>query len=308
MIMNDEPWVSVITVNYHQEDVTCQMLESMRHVTYQNVEVIVVDNDSKAPLDLVTSRYPEVKVLRSEKNLGFAGGNNLGIKNAKGKYLLFLNNDTEVDPGFLEPMVRLLQSDPAIGMVSPKIRFFYEPDTVQYAGFTKVNPYTLRMEGIGFGIKDKGQYDKIQETHSAHGCAMMVPMSAVEKVGLMPEMYFLYYEEHDWSMRFLNAGYKIFYQPQSLVLHKEAISTGGRVSLLRTYYFNRNRILFGRRNLKGPARLLSALYMTFISVPKNFIYYLLRAEFKHLKAFTRAIGWHLKTMFKKFRVNDKKVL
>jgi GT2 family glycosyltransferase len=100
----------------------------------------------------------------------------------------------------------------------------------------------------------------------------MVPMSAVEKVGLMPEMYFLYYEEHDWSMRFLNAGYKIFYQPQSLVLHKEAISTGGRVSLLRTYYFNRNRILFGRRNLKGPARLLSALYMTFISVPKNFIY------------------------------------
>ncbi|MBM3435590.1 MAG: glycosyltransferase family 2 protein [Bacteroidetes bacterium] len=305
--MIEKPLVSIITVNYHQEEVTCQMLESMRHVTYPNVEVIVVDNDSRTPLEKIASGYPEARVIRSEANLGFAGGNNLGIRNAKGKYLLFLNNDTEVEQGFLEPLVELLESDTAIGMVSPKIKFFYHPDTIQYAGFSKVNPFTLRIDGIGFGKKDNGQYNKIQETHSAHGCAMMVPRAALDHVGLMPEMYFLYYEEHDWSTRFLYAGYKIYYQPDSVILHKEAISTGGRVSKLRTYYFNRNRILFGRRNLKGIYRLFSAMYMIFISVPKNLIVYIIKGEPGHLKAFVKAIGWHFKTIFKKFRVYDKKV-
>jgi GT2 family glycosyltransferase len=305
--MGNKPLISVISINFHQEEVTCQMLESMRKVTYPYVEIIVVDVHSKALPEKIINLYPEVKLFRSEKNLGFAGGNNLGIKNALGKYILFLNNDTEVDPGFLGPMVDLLESDPTIGMVSPKIKFFFQPDTVQYAGFTKVNPFTLRMDGIGFGEKDDGRFDKLQETHSAHGCAMMIPMAVIRNVGLMPEMYFLYYEEHDWSIRIKNAGYRIFYQPASVVLHKEAVSTGGRVSTLRTYYFNRNRILFGRRNLKGFTALLSALYMGFIAIPKNLIIYLVKADREHLIAYSKAIGWHLKTLFKRYEVHEKKV-
>lgn len=128
----------------------------------------------------------------------------------------------------------------SIPMVSPKIRFYYAPDTIQYAGYTPFSPVTLRQHLIGYREKDSGQYDQARETFSIHGAAMMVPRSVVKEVGMMSELYFLYYEEHDWVERIKRAGYKIFYVPESLVFHKESISTG-KESQLKTYYITRNR-------------------------------------------------------------------
>ena len=305
--LNQKPCVSIITVNFNQANVTCELLESLRHISYDNIETIVVDNGSKKPVDIIERDYPEVKLIKSKENLGFAGGNNLGIDAATGNYLLFINNDTEVEAGFLEPLVDLLENNPSVGMVSPKIKFFYHPEIIQYAGFSKINPYTLRMQGLGYKKKDLGQFDEIKETNFAHGCAMMLPMDVINKAGKMPELYFLYYEEHDWSTRVKNAGYKIFYQPGSVVLHKESISTG-KDSTLKTYYFTRNRMLFWRRNIRGSKAILSFVYLTFVAVPKNFLSFLISFKLKHLHAYCRAILWHVKNLNKSFKIHNEAIV
>jgi len=291
--MNKKALISVITINYNQSQVTNQLLESLQKVTWPAVEIIVVDNNSHGKdADKINNPYSNVTIVRNNKNLGFAGGNNAGIKIAKGDYILLLNNDTEVEPGFLEPLVDCFEKHPLAGAVSPKIRYYYQPDTIQYAGFTKMNPFTLRMNGIGSGEKDRGQHDKTVETEFAHGCAMMVPRSVIKKVGLMPEIYFLYYEEHDWSTAIRRNGYEIYYKPESLVLHKESISVQ-KNSLLKTYFINRNRILYMRRNFSWFQKLVSGCFILFVSVPKNTIKYLLASEFKHLLAYRDAIIWNL---------------
>jgi GT2 family glycosyltransferase len=286
------PLVSVITINYEHPDVTCALLESLRHITYPNIEIIVVDNASqKDDPAMISQLYPEVVFIQSKENLGFAGGNNLGIRQAKGEYILLLNNDTEVDPGFIEPLVDKLKSDSNIGAVSPKIRFFYSSDTIQYAGITPFTSVTLRQYLIGLGEVDSGQYDTSCETFSIHGAAMMVPLSVVLEVGLMAELYFLYYEEHDWAERIKRAGYKVFYVPQSLVLHKESISTG-KQSPLKTYYITRNRFLFARRNIKGFNKLITLMYLSFIALPKGIVSHVFNKRYDLAKSIWQAYFWN----------------
>jgi GT2 family glycosyltransferase len=288
----DYPLVSIIAVNYDHPEVTCALLHSLREVTYPNIEIIVVDNAS--PNDdpaIIKQSFPEIVFIQSKLNLGFANGNNLGIKQAKGEYILLLNNDTEVDPGFLEPLVAKLQSDSRIGMVSPKIRFFYAPDKIQYAGLTPFTPFTLRQYLIGLNEVDSGQYDRCIETFSIHGAAVMVPISVIREVGLMAEMYFLYYEEHDWSERIKKAGYKIYFVPDSLVFHKESISTGKK-SPLKTYYITRNRFLFARRNIDGLNRYITLLYLSFIAFPKGIFSFLIERRPDLAKATWNAYFWN----------------
>ncbi len=295
----NQPLVSIITVNYNQSGVTIDLLKSLRKITYKNFEVIVVDNASPNDnLEKIEQDFPEVKLIKSKENLGFAGGNNLGIRVAKGKYLLFINNDTEVDAGFMEPLVNKLESDSKIGVVSPKIRFHHSPTVIQFAGYTPMNMITIRNNLVGYRQVDEGQFDTECESPFGHGAAMMVPMEVVKKVGLMADIYFLYYEEHDWFMRIRKAGYKIFYIPSSLVLHKESISTG-KESPLKIHYIARNRIVFMRRNLSSSKLIISTLYQLFISFPKNYFTYLLKRDFKLLSAIHRAFVWNIKNTFNK---------
>ncbi|MCF6239872.1 MAG: glycosyltransferase family 2 protein [Bacteroidales bacterium] len=301
---NTEPLVSIITVNYNQIDVTMDLLHSLQQVSYQNVEIIVVDNNSKNDsFSLLKKEFPNVLLVKSNINRGFAGGNNLGLHFAKGKYILFLNNDVVVTKGFIEPMVRLLESDSRIGMVSPKIRFYYEPETIQYAGYTSMNKITLRQNLIGYKQKDEGQFDTVQPSYSVHGAAMMVPAQILYRVGLMAEIYFLYYEEHDWSFRIKKAGFKVYYQPKSLVFHKESVSTG-KNSPLKIYYITRNRILYARRNYKGLIFLLNILYLLLIASPKNALLYLLQARVDLFTALLKGVFWNI-THFKGIHYNPK---
>ena len=287
------PLVSIITINYNESAVTLDLLESLRKNTYPALEIIVVDNASPSDNpDVIAEHYPEVQLIKSDKNLGFAGGNNLGVKASRGKYLLFINNDTVVPNGFIEPLVETLEKDAEIGMVSPKIKFHWDSSLIQYAGYTPMSKWTIRNNSIGYHQKDDGMFDIPGETESIHGAAMMVPRTVVQKVGMMTEIYFLYYEEHDWAEMIKRAGYRVFYQPKSYILHKESLATG-KNSPLKTYYISRNRILFARRNFKGLSLLISLLFQVFISVPKNSLQFLLRGEFKHLKAFWRALFWNL---------------
>ncbi len=300
----NKPLVSLISINYNQSAITLDMLRSLRDVSYENIEIIVVDNASPDDdPDVIKKEFPEVTLIKSKKNLGFAGGNNIGIRASKGDYILLLNNDTEVPPHFLEPLVDLLESNPEIGMVSPKIKFHWNPELIQYAGYTKMNPYTIRNSSIGYHQKDNEEFNTITETNAPHGAAVMIPRRVIEKVGMMTEVYFLYYEEHDWAEIVKRAGYKIYYQPQSFILHKESVSTG-KDSPFKTYYLTRNRLIFTRRNLTGLTKLISICFQVLVSCPKNTLQYLLRGKMAHLKAFWKGIFWNI-THSKSIKDNPK---
>lgn len=253
--------ISIITVNYNGLTDTCALIDTIPF-NDNSLEVIVVDNGSKEnEADLIAKRYPHVKTIRSEKNLGFAGGNNIGIQASKGSYIFLINNDTIFDDFNIQPLTMRLNTASEIGVVCPKIRFAKEPRPIQYAGYTPLTAITLRNHAIGYGEGDRGQYDQPHSTPYAHGAAMMIKREAMEEVGLMPECYFLYYEELDWSLMFSRAGYQIWYEPACTIYHKESCSTGEN-SPLKTYYVTRNRLLFAKRNSESKLRnIITSLYL-----------------------------------------------
>ncbi len=292
--MKEQPLISIVSVQYGHSDITLEMIKSLKQISYPSIEIIIVDNASPdGNPDIVKEKYPDIIYIKSNKNLGFAGGNNLGFEVAKGKYILMLNNDTEVDAGFLEPLVEKMENDPKIGIVSPKIKFFYTPEIIQYVGYEPINPITQRGGARGFGEKDTGQYEEDCEAAYGHGAAMMIPMSVIKEVGLMADVFFLYYEELDWAHRIRNAGYKIFYVHNSLILHKESVSTGGRISALRAYYMTRNRILYLRRNFSGFTFFLALLYQMFVAIPKNSITSAIKGGPKFIRAYNKGVFWHI---------------
>ncbi len=288
-----EPLVSVITVNYNQLQYTLELLSSLQHSEYQNVEVIVVDNGSREnPEAAIRQAYPDVKVIVSRENLGFAGGNNLGVAAATGKYLFFINNDTEVCPDTIRPLVDFFETHPEAGMISPKIIYYNSGELIQYVGSSAINPYTGRNFREGFKEKDNGQFDQTRVTELAHGAAMMVPGTVIDKVGMMQEFFFLYYEELDWCETIKKAGYKIYVVPESKIYHKESMSVG-KNSTLKTYYMTRNRLLFMRRHTHGLTKFSWMLFFVVFSIPKNSLKFLLSRELEHLKAFWKGFLWNI---------------
>jgi len=284
-----QPKVSIVSVNFNQPEVTCDMIASIKCALYKNIEIIIVDNGSSTSIKPIIERYPEIKIISSNKNLGFAGGNNIGFKAATGKYILMLNNDTEVKKDFLSPLVDLLENEIKVGIVSSKI-LYYDNHLIQYAGATPLHPITSRNRYFGNKEIDNGKFNNRIETAYPHGACMMFRISLLKEIGVFYEGYFLYYEELDFAERVKKLGYKIMMEPKSVILHKESVSTG-KESPLKTYYLNRNRLLYLRRNLKGISFLLASLYFILVSVPKNTITFLFRPS--HLKAIYKGLYWNL---------------
>ena len=279
--------LSIITINYNGLKDTCELID---YIPFNNdLEVIVVDNASeKDEASLISAKYPQVKVIRSSQNLGFAGGNNLGIKAAQGKYLFFINNDTIFKEFNVQALIDRLESSPKIAVVCPKIRFSWGNHPIQFAGYTPLSKITVRNQAIGFGEEDHGQYDTPHLTPYAHGAAMLVKREALEKVGLMPECYFLYYEELDWSMMFTRAGFEIWYDPACTVYHKESQATGQN-SPLRTYYIVRNRLLLVKRNWCGVTKYQTYAYLLGVVGVRDILKYALSGKWEFLKATTNGL-------------------
>ncbi len=285
--MHQECKLSIITVNYNGIKDTCELIDSITFT--DDMEVIVVDNGSIDDETALISRlYPQVKTIRSDKNLGFAGGNNLGMKAAKGKYLFLINNDTIFKDYNILPLIDRLESSSTIGMACPKICFTWNNNTIQFAGYTPLSKITVRNQAIGYGEEDKGQYNIPHPTPYAHGAAMLIKREALDKVGLMPECYFLYYEELDWSMMFTRAGYEIWYEPACTIFHKESQSTG-QDSPLRTYYMIRNRLLLVKRNWHGLTKYLSYIYLIGIVALRDVCKFAIKGRTDYLKASYKGI-------------------
>ena len=294
--MNDpaKPQISLITLNYNRTADTIAFLESSRQLSYPNYEIIVCDmNSDQDPGPAISAGdYPHTRFIRSEKNLGFSGGNNLGIRAAKGEYLFIVNNDTVLSAGILELLLEPMLKSNEIAAVSPKILFYDRPDQIEYAGFNPFNMYTGRTSARGYLEKDLGQYNSAEETSGAHGCAMLIRARVLDETGGFPEKFFLYYEEWDLNLRIRKLGYKIWFQGSAFIYHKGSSSVGNKTPL-QTYYMTRNRILLMRRQAGFFQWMVFLCFFTIFTIPKSIITYFAGGSMETFRSFVKGILWNL---------------
>jgi GT2 family glycosyltransferase len=244
------PQVTVIVLNWNARAITSECLESLRKVTYPDYTVLCVDNGSTdGSIPYMKELHPHVEFIANTVNLGFAGGNNVGMRSAMEKgsdYVLLLNNDTEVDPNFLSELINVAEGDPKIGIVGSKICYYDEPGRLWFGG-GHINFWSGNAHHMGERELDDGRFDRTGDTDYITGCSMLIKRKVLEDIGLLDESYFLYYEDSDFCSRARKRGYRLVYAPASLVLHKVS-STTGKVKDLQLYYGTRNMLIFEKRN------------------------------------------------------------
>lgn len=249
--------IVILNWNGYQDTVAC--VESCLQSNYPAYSIIIVDNGSRDNSEkLFRQRFPDIEILQTGSNLGFAGGNNVGIRHALASgadYVWLLNNDTIIAPDALTELVKLAESSPRIGMVGSKILFHEQPSKIWFAGgFLTVGGGDVIHRG--FGDEDTGQYDVPCRVDFITGCSMLVKADLIAEVGPMREDYFLYWEDVDWSRSAVEKGWDIYYAPAAKVWHKVSASAVNR-STSQWYYFTRNACLFIERHARK--QLLSNL-------------------------------------------------
>jgi GT2 family glycosyltransferase len=280
------PHVSIILLNWNQPEFTLDCLKSLEKVDYPAFDVIVVDNGSKdgSPAQ-IRQAFPDVTLIENPTNLGFAGGNNVGVKRALANgadYLLLLNNDTEVAPNLLRSLVDVGESDPRIGALGPKI-YYFDHQNVIWSGGGAVDrfgePKHLRENQV-----DTGQPDRVEDVDYVTGCAFMVKRAVVEKVGALDDRFFIYFEETEWCSRIKRAGFRIVYAPQARMWHK--ISMVQRTTSRRyLYLMTRNRLLYLRLTGAKPAMIALAV----IDLLRTIASWTLRPEHREMRPYSTAL-------------------
>jgi GT2 family glycosyltransferase len=257
--------VSIVLLNYNGYKDTIDCFKSLQKITYQNYDVIIVDNDSPnksmdkiieymknndidydfylSPGDAMSENpvTSKVHLIQSGENKGYGHGNNIGIKYTlqnNADYTLVLNNDTIVTPDFLEPMVTMCENDKNIGIASGKILFYDKPDTIWFNGGS-YSPCTAKVKHFNFNEKDIGQVPKEPITFIS-GCMWLIPRKTFEKVGYINENYFMYVEDLEFCQRVLKKGYKLKVTKDGNVYHKVGSSTGGQFLSFSVYWRVRN--------------------------------------------------------------------
>ncbi|MDI6619034.1 MAG: glycosyltransferase family 2 protein [Clostridiales bacterium] len=239
--------VFIILVNYKKYNDTIECIRSLKKIRYNNFEIIVIDNCSgNGSVDEIKANYPDIKLFSTSKNLGFAGANNLGIKYAlehNADYILLLNNDTVVDEMFLYYMVESFNKYPDAGIVGNKILYYESKDLLWFAG-GRINWLKFRVDHYGNKERDKEIFNHEKEMDFISGCCMLIKAEVFNKIGLIDENYFMYYEDVDLCIRAADAGYKLIYNPKSFIYHKVGLSSGGEDSPFVIKWNTRNKLIF----------------------------------------------------------------
>ena len=287
-----QPRVCIIVLTWKNYDLTRDCLCSLRKIDYANIEVVLVDNGSgDGSAEKLAVEFPEVRLIKNEKNLGFPAGNNVALRDALQRnpdYFLLLNNDTLVAPDFLSKLVKVAESDEKIGVVNPKILYFEPSDRIWFAGgFYK--PWWNNGKVRGVNRRDVGKYDDIREITFVTGCALLIKTGVVRQIGLLDEIFFLGYEDLDWTVRALQAGFRAFYVGSAVIWHKASYDTKKNLGKpVKDFYSTRNSVLFARKHVPfkyWPLFLLSlGKYVAYRSAG-----YLLRAEPKRLSMLYRGL-------------------
>lgn len=261
------PKVSIVVLNWNGKFVTSECLDSLKKVKYDNFEVIIVDNGSEdGSQEHFKKNYSWAKLIENRENLGFTGGNNVGMKYALKNgtdYVLLLNNDTVVDPLFLEDLIRVGESDNEIGLLNPKIYYYDHPKVIWYAGgkFSLLGAFPVH---IGRKEIDVGQYDALREVSFINGCAFLIKRKVIDEIGFLDENFFIYAEDTDWSIRARKAGYKAMYVPTSIIWHKEGVdSRRNKGEGFRLYLTSKNTLYVVYKNFSRYHFFLFLFYFSF---------------------------------------------
>lgn len=267
-----EPFVTIILVNYNTGEHTVECINSLSDIMYSNYEVIIVDNasDENDIEKLRMIQNPKVRLIESKQNLGFSGGNNLAIKEAlkKSDYVMLLNNDTTVEKDFLTEMINRANSSNEIGVVCPKIFNYYNRQEISY-GSADINYFKGGVYIYGINERNETVYNTPREITFATGCCMLIKKEVLEKAGFLPEEYFLYFEDTDYSVKILKSGFKMWYEPKAVIYHKESVSTE-KCSPNYQYYFSRNRFMFIRNNFPNKYKI-TAYPISFLYIIKSIL-------------------------------------
>lgn len=260
---NEQPLVCIIILNWNSYEVIHDCIISLMKVKYSNYRIVVVDNGSHDnSLIRLKEIFPDIDFVESEKNIGFAGGNNLGIKYAQDKYkpgyYLLLNNDTIVDEKFLEELVKSGSDDLNIGCTVPKILYYDQPDRLYYAG-GRVEPISGLGKHIGGKKKDSIKYNIPKNIDFANGCCMLIKSKVFDEIGVFDETFFAVIEDVDLSYRMINKGFKIFYNPNAKIWHKQSYSSNQNKGSWFVYYLGSRNIIRYQLKYKYGFRLYSAL-------------------------------------------------
>lgn len=285
----DSSLVCIIILNWNGYEVTRDCLKSLQDILYTNYKIIVVDNGSEDNSVLkLTKEFQGIEILSLDRNYGFTGGNNRGIKYAIEKYnpenLLLLNNDTIVHPEFLNEMVRVTESDYNIGAVVPKIFFFDQPNVIWYAGgyFNKISGIG---EHYGIGKKDSKAFSRMKSVSFMTGCAMLIKACVLNKIGLFDDQFFAVAEDSDLSVRIIKARYKIVYQPNSMIWHKVSHSfKENKGNWFSFYMATRNTILLQRKHCNFLLFVIFLCYFIFRWLIYLLLKYSLKQEWKMCKS------------------------
>jgi len=291
--------VAIIILNWNGWEDTIECLESLYKINYPNYEVILVDNASFDNSVEILRKWGKDKenlfILKNDKNYGFTGGNNIAInqilKEGKSEYILLLNNDTVVSRDFLTELVKVAQSRKNIGIVGPKIYNFNLKNSqkiIQSAGST-INLYTGNITMYGGNQIDRGQFDHIKTVDYISGACLLIKREVVQKIGLLDDNFFAYFEDVDWCLRAKEKKYDVVYAPGSTIWHKIARSSSKMPELLM-YYRVRNRFLLEKRFADLYQYIFFLGFYFFVMVPLWVIRFLLiMKKPKLLKFFLRGL-------------------
>lgn len=309
MAFTPDPSVAIILVNWNGYAFTSACLESLREVDFPDFTVILVDNASlNQEGRQLKTKFSEIQLIENSENLGFSGGNNVGIKKALAEgytHVMLLNNDTEVEPDFLGQMLLRFQNNSSLGVVQPLIFFLHDKTKIWSAG-GKWNKFLGRAITLG-DRKDKAEYQaKNQALDWATGCCMLIRREALMATGLLNEQYFAYFEDVEWSLRFREKGYQIGLAAEAQIYHEAGASSKkkhseGTLSPRVFYYHVRNQLFLIRTQVHGFSFIFAASYHL-VRFTIWMSYFCVRARFQKLKSVARGIREGMTSPLKKAEI------
>jgi len=289
------PQVSIIILNWNGKEDTIECLESLKQIIYPNYEIILVDNGSTdGSVEFLREQYPDMEIIENERNLGFAEGCNIGIRKSLDKrtdYVLLLNNDTAVEPEFLNEMVKLAESKKSIGIVGPKICYYDEKNKILRAG-EKINTITGKVSILGRNHIDKESNNQNKKVDLVEGSCFLIKSILFEKIGFLDPEYFAYAEDIDYCLRASKENFEVYCCHSTKIYHKGSRSSS---SCLRTYLLIRNLTLMINKNTNLLNKSLYSIVYLILLFPR-FIFYsvILKNHIYSIKILYNSTLWNIK--------------
>ena len=261
-----KPLVSIVILNYNGKEYLEDSLSSLQKQTYKNTEILLVDNNSTdGSVDFVREKFRDIKIIENKENLGFSGGNNVGIERSSGSLIALVNPDTILDENWLRILVNVALSDEKIGIVGGKIYFWPDSERIQFSG-AKLNISIIYSQELNSSKSNAAGYATVSESDFVSGCSLLVKREVIDEIGPLDPIFFIYFEEVDWCFSAKEKGYKVIYVPTAVVYHKKDFD----ITPFQNYYLNRNLVIFYFKHAKTRV-LIPFLLLKLIALPSDMI-------------------------------------